>query len=1333
MWLWSVATAAAATFTVGPQGDFDSVQNAVDAASDGDTVEIGAGAFAVDLRIEVGIALRGAGVGVTRLTPVAQAGSDVIDIHSRHRVTISDLTIDGGGQLRPLQIVLSEAVLERVAFEAPGPGDSGGSLHLDDSDVTLRDCTFAHPANITGDGGHLYALDSVLTVEGSTFDQGVAGDEGGAMRLFSTDATLIGNTFTNNEADAGGAIHSWNGAGNHVVLRDNVFEFNAALVAEGANDDGFGGAATFFGGQLTAENNTFRSNVAGAGGGAIDGGGLNASRVAFNTFEANDAAEGGAIALYNPRGVSIQSNRMVDHTATQGGAIFVGGSGSYELRGNTLCDNSASLGGGLMSNAWNGRLQGIVRNNLIGEQQGVQQGSALLFWGSDVDVAQNSIVNGQSSQGALWVASDANATVTNNLFVGNLGGAIYATEEQDVAASFNLFWMNENTGSNITGLFPLVTDPAFVADSSACGDYRTTSVSPVVDAGDPNFFDDDGTRSDLGAYGGPGASLVLDLDGDGVIEGDCAPYDATRSEGAPELVGDGVDQDCDGLDLCYVDDDGDGVGSDQLRVGDCAEAGLATLTGDCDDTDLERIDNCDPQGLGDTEADRPSAESLPRRWFCAAAPGSVGPSSAGLLGVALLLLGAYRRHSRPVQRCRSLDSGRVAAGIGALAILGATCPAWAGGLGTVGTIGTAGTVVVGQAGDFAELAPAIAAAEPGDVIELTSGDHKANVTIRKELTLRGVGPQTRVIATESTSSAITVDTSAPVTLQAMTIDGNGTQRGLEAQQANLTVIDVVFQGGSGPRDGANLYTMNTDLVMHKCVFASAVSVPGSGAHAYFDDSVVLVEDSVFSFATAGGSGGAVHLESTDGTFVRTTFEGNAAASGGALGAISGLSNTLTLQECVFDTNAANNNQGGYEGFGGAAVVTGGQATILQSTFRSNRAAFGGGALDLTFVRDGLVQDNVFEDNSAVEEGGALALYNPQGMAIRRNTLLNHTASRAGGAVLLSGHGTFDLQGNRICSASSEDDGGALAFSAWQGVLAGTVRHNVISNVSAVDSGAVLVSWAAEPTITQNTFVQSETPFASLLFDGSSRATLHNNVLVALTGGALWAQSSPSVAASYNLYWNNDIDVTGQAADTPIDLDPGFSDKSLNSCETSYRPRPGSPLTDAGDPKVLDDDGTRSDLGAYGGPGASLVYDLDGDGVIDGDCAPFDASRTTGIDEIVGDGIDQDCDGLDLCYVDADGDGAGATELVPGHCDDAGLAAEGGDCDDSDATRIDDCSTGDTGVVEPDTGAPPDEEAPPEPLPGVWFCGHLDPSRAPTGLAAVVLLGVIARRRRCRST
>ena len=76
--------------------------------------------------------------------------------------------------------------------------------------------------------------------------------------------------------------------------------------------------------------------------------------------------------------------------------------------------------------------------------------------------------------------------------------------------------------------------------------------------------------------------------------GDCDDDDPSLSPGEGEVVGDGIDQDCDGVDSCFADTDGDGyrpsagsvIDSDDLDCSDTGEATSDDPTGDCDDTNV---------------------------------------------------------------------------------------------------------------------------------------------------------------------------------------------------------------------------------------------------------------------------------------------------------------------------------------------------------------------------------------------------------------------------------------------------------------------------------------------------------------------------------------------------------------------------------------------------------------------------------------------------------------------------------------------------------------------------------------------------------------------------
>ena len=72
-----------------------------------------------------------------------------------------------------------------------------------------------------------------------------------------------------------------------------------------------------------------------------------------------------------------------------------------------------------------------------------------------------------------------------------------------------------------------------------------------------------------------------------------------------------------------------------------------------------------------------------------------------------------------------------------------------------------------------------------------------------------------------------------------------------------------------------------------------------------------------------------------------------------------------------------------------------------------------------------------------------------------------------------------------------------------------------------------------------------------------------------------------------------------------------------------------------------------------------------------DCNDFEAWVNPAADEHPADGVDQDCDGLEHCFIDADRDGWGASQHTP-HADldclSSGVSYRVGDCDDGDGSR-----------------------------------------------------------------
>ncbi len=127
----------------------------------------------------------------------------------------------------------------------------------------------------------------------------------------------------------------------------------------------------------------------------------------------------------------------------------------------------------------------------------------------DVGINQvpNRIENNIIINFARGIVMQPGTRVTNNIILNSRESAIYTTNSLDTAViNYNCFY-NNNAISNNTALFNpdttiyYASDPMFENQDS--NNYLLQMFSPLIDAGDPNILDVDGSRSDIGLYGGP--------------------------------------------------------------------------------------------------------------------------------------------------------------------------------------------------------------------------------------------------------------------------------------------------------------------------------------------------------------------------------------------------------------------------------------------------------------------------------------------------------------------------------------------------------------------------------------------------------------------------------------------------------------------------------------------------------------------------------------------------------------------------------------------------------------------------------------------------------------
>jgi len=137
----------------------------------------------------------------------------------------------------------------------------------------------------------------------------------------------------------------------------------------------------------------------------------------------------------------------------------------------------------------------IIRNNNICH-------SDTLSWGS-----------------GIWEPTgNPKLNVRNNIIYKNTN-SVSGNEPNKHRTDYNIYWKNKNNvpGTLIPGEHDIIADPMFVKDDSIPGypynfDFHLQMYSPGIDAGDPTILDVDGSRSDIGMYGGPHGERYQYLD-----------------------------------------------------------------------------------------------------------------------------------------------------------------------------------------------------------------------------------------------------------------------------------------------------------------------------------------------------------------------------------------------------------------------------------------------------------------------------------------------------------------------------------------------------------------------------------------------------------------------------------------------------------------------------------------------------------------------------------------------------------------------------------------------------------------------------------------------------
>jgi hypothetical protein len=383
-------------------GCYQAIQAALDAAGDGDTIEIGPGTFAGGVTITKSLQLVGAGAGATRIEgggPVITVGEpDAVD---QPTVSIRRVTITGGfNGSRPLPF----AALGGGVWIPSGAGNAtGATVTISDSVITGNRaapqttdpfCGFACAFALGGgifNAGTLTVTDTRITdnVAGSTAaDPSVASSAagGGIVNGFQGSLTLLQSFVTDNRAgvsppngrntDGGGISSSGTLTVEDSVISGNRSEVEASVPSsffsdfvQEANAGGLyltPGSTTIIRSSRIGGNSVHSRNTEGdasAEAGGIDSDGsllLTDSSVENNTALAIVPASSGFLVEADGGGIQVQgvttlrnsrvTGNSLSVTSETGTALASGGglfnlSGGLTLERTVVTANSASATG----------------------------------------------------------------------------------------------------------------------------------------------------------------------------------------------------------------------------------------------------------------------------------------------------------------------------------------------------------------------------------------------------------------------------------------------------------------------------------------------------------------------------------------------------------------------------------------------------------------------------------------------------------------------------------------------------------------------------------------------------------------------------------------------------------------------------------------------------------------------------------------------------------------------------------------------------------------------------------------------------------------------------
>lgn len=338
------------------------------------------------------------------------------------------------------------------------------------------------------DGAGAYFNVSQGRVTNNEFLRNEAADDAGGLRFFYGSSVVDGNLFVGNAAgdDGGGAKFSHS----EHQFRNNIMEDNRTGDA--------GGGLELDNDSTHVESSVFRNNQAYRGAGVHNWRTEATFTIETSTFEGNEASDcGGGISFDNsPYRITLSQLTFVDNRASDGAGICV----------DRIYRDPEDVGG--VENFFENTILRIV-NTALYDNEAADDGGGMYVRAGEVDVINTVFDSNAGPDGGGMSVKGSAVSLVNTIVASNDGPALWVEDTDDgpgsIDVSYSDIWDNDSVAVGMDS--PVGSDGNIAEDPrySGSGDFVLPSSSACVDAGDPSITDQDGSRSDMGLYGGPGA------------------------------------------------------------------------------------------------------------------------------------------------------------------------------------------------------------------------------------------------------------------------------------------------------------------------------------------------------------------------------------------------------------------------------------------------------------------------------------------------------------------------------------------------------------------------------------------------------------------------------------------------------------------------------------------------------------------------------------------------------------------------------------------------------------------------------------------------------------